>query len=321
MLVLGLQGSPRKKGNTDFLLSTFMAEAEKRGADTCTIDVCRKHIDPCKELIVCEKKGYCPIDDDMKHEIYPLLHRADVVVAATPIFFYNATAQLKALIDRCQTLWARKYRLNLADPGSKMRKGFVLSVAATRGKNLFEGLHLTAKYFFDAIAAEYHGSLTYPAVEHRRDMEKHPTVVQDVEQAVEGILQPFSGRQSILFVSRGNDCRSQMAAAYARFLSGDRIDAVSCGIHPAESVNPLMIDAMAEDGVDMFFHRPMPLADAFAGFRPDRIVTLCGDITGTGLPDAPVTAWAFPDPSAGKPEDYRRLRDDIKKSVRALVPD
>ena len=93
MLVVGFQGSPRKKGNTHFLLSSFMDAAEKLGAQTRTIEVTQKSITACKELIVCEKKGYCPIDDDMKHEIYPLIRQAEVVVMGTPIFFYNMTAQ------------------------------------------------------------------------------------------------------------------------------------------------------------------------------------------------------------------------------------
>ena len=130
MFFLGLQGSPRLKGNTRFLLSLFLAEAEKRGAQTHTVHIDKKNIQPCKEYTVCEKKGYCPIKDDMKHEIYALLRKADVVVAATPIFFYNFTAQFKALIDRCQTLWARKYKLKLKDPLHHTRKGFLLSVGA-----------------------------------------------------------------------------------------------------------------------------------------------------------------------------------------------
>jgi len=134
MLVLGLQGSPRKKGNTNFLLNQFLEEARKLGAKTHVVDVCEKHIEPCKEYIVCEKKGYCPIHDDMETEIYQLLRKADVVVPATPIFFYNTTAQLKALIDRSQTLWARKYRLNLTDPLRKWRKGFTLPLGPQRGK-------------------------------------------------------------------------------------------------------------------------------------------------------------------------------------------
>ena len=108
-----------------------------------------------------KKKGFCPIDDDVRDEIYPLLRQAEVVVIATPIFFYNMTAQLKAVIDRCQTFWARKYKLKLKDPGANMRRGFLLAVGATRGKNLFEGLNLTTQYFFDAIGAQFEGSLTY----------------------------------------------------------------------------------------------------------------------------------------------------------------
>ena len=99
MLVLGLQGSPRKKGNTNFLISTFMDAAKRLGAQTLTIDVTQKNIIPCKEYTVCEKKGTCPIDDDVRDEIYPLLRQAEVVVVATPIFFYNMSAQLKAVVD------------------------------------------------------------------------------------------------------------------------------------------------------------------------------------------------------------------------------
>ena len=158
MFALGLQGSPRKKGNSDILLSLLMDALHQEGVVTQTIDVCRRHIEPCKEMTVCEKKGTCPIDDDMA-EIYGLLRRADIVVAASPIFFYNVSAQLKALIDRCQTLWARKYMLHLKDPGHDVRRGFMLSVGATAGKQLFDGVHLTAKYFFDGVSAAYSGSL------------------------------------------------------------------------------------------------------------------------------------------------------------------
>ena len=94
MLVLGFQGSPRKKGNTSFLLAAFMQTLEKSGAHTRIIDVARKNIIPCREYVVCEKKGYCPIDDDLKGEIYALIRQAEVVVLASPIFFYLANRPL-----------------------------------------------------------------------------------------------------------------------------------------------------------------------------------------------------------------------------------
>ena len=130
MLVLGFQGSPRKKGNTSFLLTHFMQTAEKLGVQTRMIEVARQNIIPCKEYVVCEKKGYCPIDDDLQSDIYALVRRAEVVVMASPIFFYNMTAQLKAVVDRCQTFWARKYKLRLSDPAKKTKRGFFLAVGA-----------------------------------------------------------------------------------------------------------------------------------------------------------------------------------------------
>jgi len=72
MLILGLQGSPRKKGNTAFLLSTFMAEAAALGAATETVEVCRSDIRPCMELVVCEKKGFCTIHDELESRVYGL---------------------------------------------------------------------------------------------------------------------------------------------------------------------------------------------------------------------------------------------------------
>ena len=234
MLVLGLQGSPRKKGNTAFLLSAFMKEAEALGAETLIVEADKKNIIPCKEYIVCEKKGFCPIKDDM-NDIYCLMRKAEVVVMASPVFFYNTTAQLKALIDRTQTLWARKYKLGLTDPLRSTRKGFMLSVGATKGKNLFEGLHLTAKYFFDAVGAGYDGSLTYWKIEHVGDMEKHPTVLEEVKAAVHSLLSPLLNRRKILFACVGNTCRSQMAAGFAQYLAGDRIEALSGGSHPLHS--------------------------------------------------------------------------------------
>ena len=156
MLILGLQGSPRKTGNSQYLLSSFMQAARLRGAQTLTIDVPRRHIEPCKELVVCEKKGYCPIKDDMQSEIYGLLRQADIIVAVSPVFFYGVTSQLKALIDRCQAYWARRHKLHLMDPGAKWRRGLMLAVGASRGKQLFTGLELTVRYFFDAVAAGMH---------------------------------------------------------------------------------------------------------------------------------------------------------------------
>ncbi len=61
MFVLGIQGSPRKKGNSDYLLTSFLKACESHGAQTQVIHPEKLDIQPCRELIVCEKKGFCPM--------------------------------------------------------------------------------------------------------------------------------------------------------------------------------------------------------------------------------------------------------------------
>ena len=314
MLALGLMGSPRKKGNTDFLLSSFMNEVENAGVRTHVIEVAKKNIMPCMEYSVCEKKGTCPINDDM-NEIYSLFREADIIVLATPIFFYNAPAQTKALIDRSQTLWARKYRLKLTDPGYKTRKGFLLALGATKGNNLFEGIKLTTKYFFDATSASFEGSLTYRKMEKRDDMEKHPSVAGDVKEAADNILRPYLTRKKILFACRENACRSQMASAFARYIAGDKIDALNGGSAPVGAIDPLMVEVMQEKGIDMGFRRPKSIEQAISKDKPDIIITMgCGEEC-PFVPGAKTENWDLPDPAGKSIEFMRNVRDETEKKV------
>jgi arsenate reductase len=184
MLVAGLQGSPRKKGNTDYLLDRFLEQAVSFGAETVKIQVAEKNILPCIGCNSCMKTGQCVIqNDDMFSEMYSLLQKADVIVAATPVFFYGPTAQLKALIDRSQTLWSRKYVLKIHDPLAVTRKGFLLSVGATGGKQLFDGIKLTSKYFFDAAGASYSGALTFRKVDRAGDLKNLPGHLEKIEKS------------------------------------------------------------------------------------------------------------------------------------------
>jgi arsenate reductase len=318
MFVLGLQGSPRVKGNTSILLATFLGEAERLGARTEYVDVAKKNIPPCRECGVCEKKGFCPYDDDMQ-EVYPLLRHADLIVLASPVFFYGVTAQLKALIDRSQPLWSRRYVLGLTDPGREWRRGFLLSVGATKGKNLFEGVNLTAKYFFDAVGASFDGTLAYNRIEGPGDISKHPTALEDAKERARTLVTPFLDRKKVLFVCTENACRSQMASAFAQRHAGDRIEAVCAGSAPAKEINPLMIEAMGEKNIDMAFRKPKTISAAAGHGKPDLIISMgCGDACPL-FPDAPNEEWDLEDP-AGKPISLmREIRDDIEKRVVELI--
>jgi len=318
MFVLGLQGSPRVKGNTGILLASFLKEAGRLGALTQHLDVAKKNITPCQECGVCEEKGFCPIDDDMQ-EVYPLLRRADIIVIATPIFFYGATAQLKALIDRSQALWSRRYIHKFEDPGMKWRRGFLLAVGATKGKNLFEGVELTAKYFFDAVGANYEGSLTYKRIEASGDIKNHPTALKDAKEKAGTLVTPLADRKKVLFVCTENACRSQMASAFAQYQAGDRIETISAGSSPAPEINPLMEEVMNEKGIDMAYRRPQSFEDASKFGAPDLIISMgCNDACPV-YPGVRNIEWDLEDP-ANKPIDFmRQTRDKIEKRVLELL--
>ena len=318
MLVVGLQGSPRVKGNTSILLSTFLGEAKRLGARTEYLDAAKRNISPCLECGVCEQKSFCPIDDEMQ-DVYLLLRQADLIVLASPVFFYGVTAQLKALIDRTQALWSRRYVLGLTDPGRKWRRGFVLSVGATKGKNLFEGVNLTAKYFFDAVGASFDGTLAFNQIEGSGDISKHPTALEDAKEKARTLVTPFLDRKKVLFVCTENACRSQMASALAQLHAGDRIEAVSAGSSPAQEINPLMIEVMGEKNIDMALRKPKTISAVAGHGKPDLIISMgCGDAC-PFFPDVPNEEWALEDP-AGKPISFmREIRDDIERRVIELI--
>ena len=200
-----------------------------------------------------------------------------------------------------------------------MRRGFLLAVGATRGKNLFEGLNLTTQYFFDAIGAKFEGSLTYRGIEGPKDMAGHPTVQEDVEKAVHGILQPFSGRKKVLFACRQNACRSQMASAFAQSLAGDKLEVFNAGSEPAAKVHPDMVTVMHEKGIDMGFRRPRMIDDVISHDTPEIIITMgCAEQCPL-VPGARKMDWDLPDP-AGKPIEFMRaVRDEIEKRVQNLI--
>jgi multimeric flavodoxin WrbA len=190
MKVLGLFGSPRRGGNTELLLEEALKGAESEGADVERAYLADFTITPCKECHGCDQTGNCVILDDMQ-KIYPKLLEADIILLASPIFFYGVTAWAKALIDRSQALWARKYLLK--DPfmgkGGRKRKGFFISVGATKGQKVFEGAILTAKYFFDVLNAEYVGELVFREVEAKGDILKHQGALRQAFEAGRRLVQ------------------------------------------------------------------------------------------------------------------------------------
>lgn len=318
MLVLGLQGSPRRKGNTAFMLNAFLSKAKALGAKTRLVEVDRYNIVVCKEYTVCEKKGFCPIKDDMQSEIYGLLRQAEVVVAASPIFFYHMTAQLKGLVDRCQLFWARKYKLRLNDPGYQTRQGFFMGVAATKGANLFTGSETTAKIFFDAIGAGYGGSLNFRGIEHARDLEKQPAAIDQINRAAEKIVAPLMARKNVLFIGQDNAGLSQMASVLARYRYGSKIAAVSAAQTPAAKLKPEMTAALQARGIDMAFLAPQSLETVRGDLPWDMVVTL--NKAENLMPDVDHQVWEIEAPAAPTEKAFGRMADEIERRLANLKP-
>lgn len=103
--VLILSGSPRKGGNSDLLCDEFMRGAKESGNNVTKINVASKKISPCHACYFCgEHGGECVYKDDMA-EILQAMIDADVLVLASPVYFYSIDAQLKAVIDRTVARW------------------------------------------------------------------------------------------------------------------------------------------------------------------------------------------------------------------------
>ncbi len=176
MKVLGILGSPRRGGNTEILLRAFLEGAAAGGAEVEEVRLREMKISPCLEIYHCFKDGTCPIKDDMIG-FYDKLLAAEVVVLASPIFFYNVSAQAKAMIDRTQALWARRYALKQDFPGPE-RQGVLLAVGATKGRLLFVGTRLTAKYFFDAINVTYAAEILVRGADAKGAINEQPEVLE-----------------------------------------------------------------------------------------------------------------------------------------------
>ena len=158
MKVLGILGSPRREGNTEILLDEALRGASDHGGLCEKIILRDLTITPCLEIYKCAEDGVCAIQDEMQG-LFPKIIQAERLLLASPIFFYSVPALAKAMIDRCQSLWAKKYILKLPVSPIAERKGVFISVAATRGKKLFDGVRLTVQYFFDAIDVAYSDEL------------------------------------------------------------------------------------------------------------------------------------------------------------------
>ena len=178
--IVALYGSPRRKGNTSLLLQEAVRGAREAGAEVEEIVLRDLKISPCLEIYGCKKTGQCVIEDDF-HDVLERLLACQGLILASPIFFYAVSAHTKTLIDRCQSMWVKKYWIDRVPYGEwePKRKGLFISVGATKGKKLFDGALLTIKYFFDVLDAELWKALLHRGLDFEGDVLKHPEYLEE----------------------------------------------------------------------------------------------------------------------------------------------
>ena len=128
----------------------------------------------------------------------------------------------------------------------------------------------------------------------------------------------MSDKPTVLFVCVHNAGRSQMAAGYLRALGGDRVEVRSAGSEPKDQINPVAVEAMAEEGIDITGNTPKILTvDAVK--ESDVVITMgCGDACPI-FPGKRYEDWELDDPAGQGIEAVRPIRDEIRRRIEELM--
>lgn len=161
--VLCIAGSPRRHGNSEQLLDALALGVTEAGGESVRLRAVDAGVAACRGCNACSKTGDCIIDDGMD-AVYAELDAADAIAIATPVFFATVPATLKAIFDRCQPYWARRYVLGEPRPALK-RPGAILVVggggdpfgtacAVTAARSVFAVLDVSADEVLEVVGPD-----------------------------------------------------------------------------------------------------------------------------------------------------------------------
>ncbi len=153
MNILGINGSPRRKGNTETLLRKVLDGARNKDAVVEEIDLNSLVFSPCQECENLRNDGSCILEDQLQL-LYHKTEEADIVIVASPIFFGSVSAQTKMMIDRFQCVWRARYILN-RNIYERRKEGVFLAVQASDRQDYFDNARQIIKNFFAVINAAY----------------------------------------------------------------------------------------------------------------------------------------------------------------------
>lgn len=139
--ILIISSSPRKNGNSELLVKEFANGALEKGNQVEIIYLREKQYSFCKGCLACQKIKHCVIDDDAV-EIALKMHDSDIIVFATPVYYYSVSGQLKTILDRANPLFGTDYKFNDI---------YILATAAENGTGTFDGVEKAIQGWVDCF--------------------------------------------------------------------------------------------------------------------------------------------------------------------------
>ena len=170
--VLIISSSIRPNSNSELLANAFANGARESGNEVKLVSLKEKTIGFCKGCLACQKLGHCVINDDA-NEITEKLLNAEVVVWATPIYYYEMSGQMKTMIDRANSLYPRDY---------KFRDVYMLTTAAEDEDDVDERAVAGLQGWVDCFAkAEFRGKVFAGGVNDPDEIKGHKALAEAYE--------------------------------------------------------------------------------------------------------------------------------------------
>jgi multimeric flavodoxin WrbA len=182
--ILGIKGSPRKRANSTALLEQLLAAAREAGAETQVIVPWELDIAPCLACDGCRKNGRCTKKDDFQ-AVYDRILGSDALVLATPIYFGAVSAQVKALVDRCESFWAMTYVLGVPvppGPSGGRRQGVLIATAGQAKEIMFQGPRITFDFLMRSLQGEIYAELLYGDLDARDAIRKNVVAMERAQR-------------------------------------------------------------------------------------------------------------------------------------------
>jgi len=153
MNVVILFGSPRKHGNTIQLVNILSDSMQNKGHHVRMLYLNDMNIRPCQSCLACMKKGICKINDDMK-DIRKYILESDLIVFATPVYWFTVSAQLKLAMDRSFAFLDKNFNSRI-----KGKKAITIMTCASEDASVCQPAIETFKKTFDLLGLSYVGHI------------------------------------------------------------------------------------------------------------------------------------------------------------------